>query len=255
MAIQAVLFDLDDTLWRRTAPPDWDAITALQVAELMPHCIRLGFSHLDLGAVVGRFWAAFETAYPKPEGNPNAPLEELRWTQGPAVIQATLAEYDVECADDNAVCLWEALHNVPLRARNHYLYPDAVSTVRALSAAGYLLAVVTAQPLSAAVVARNLSEQSMPDVFSAIVTSGVVGYRKPHPLVFDSAARQLGVQPENTIVVGDSYDGDIVPAAGLGMIPVLKLNDREPDPRWALSRYQISSLSALLQLEIISEGR
>lgn len=254
MTIQAVLFDLDDTLWRRTASPDWAAITALQVAELMPHCVRFGFGHLDLGTVVGRFWAAFDAAYPEPEGNPDAPMEELRWAQGPAAIRTTLAEYDVECTDDNAVCLWEALHTVPQRAFNYHLYPDAISTVQALSVAGYRLAVATARPLSAAVVARNLSEQGMPDIFAEIVTSGAVGYRKPHPLVFESAARQLGVEPENTVVVGDSYDEDIVPAAGLGMIPVLKLNEREPDPRWALAHFQIPSLAGLLQLKIFREG-
>ncbi len=255
VSIQAVIFDLDDTVWRRTAPPDWNVITALQATELMPHCLRLGFDHLDLYAVVGRFWASFDAAYPEPEGNPDAPMEELRWAQGPAAIRNTLAEYGVDCADGDANCLWETLHTVPQRAFNYHLYPDAVSTVQALNAAGYRLAVATARPLSAAVVARNLSEQGMPDVFAAIVTSGAVGYRKPHPLVFDLAARQLGVQPENAVVVGDSYDEDIVPAAGLGMIPVLKLNEREPDSDWVLARYQIASLAALLQLDIFHGRR
>jgi hypothetical protein len=36
VAIEAVLFDLDDTLSRRTAPRDWNVVTALQVAQLAP---------------------------------------------------------------------------------------------------------------------------------------------------------------------------------------------------------------------------
>lgn len=165
-----------------------------------------------------------------------------------------MTEYGVECADDNAACLWEAMHTVPQRAFNYHLYDDAITTVQALNSAGYRLAVATARPLSAAVVHRNLCEQGMPDVFAAIATSGAVGYRKPHPLVFDAAARQLGVQPENALVVGDSYEEDIVPAAGLGMLPVLKLNERKPDPSWALVHVQIASLADLLDLEALYEN-
>lgn len=38
------------------------------------------------------------------------------------------------------------------------------------------------------------------------------------------------------------------------MIPVLKLNERAPDPRWALARHQVPSLAALLELEILRRG-
>ena len=100
-----------------------------------------------------------------------------------------------------------------------------------LSAAGYRLAVATARPQSAAIVARALRQMGLPDVFAAVATSGDAGYRKPHPLVFASAAEQIGVRPEQTVVVGDDYEKDIVPAASLGMIQVLKLNERAPDPR------------------------
>ncbi len=250
MAIEAVLFDLDHTLWRPTAPPDWNAITALQVAELMPHCARLGLDHLDLGELVRRFWSAFDAAYPSPDGRPDAPLEEPRWRSGPSAIRSALAEYDRACADDDAACLWEALHNVPLRVFNVHLFPDATSTVAALSAAGYRLAVVTARPLSAAIVARELRDQGLPDVFETIVTSGELGYRKQHPSVFKAALSQLAMRPERALMIGDSYEDDVVPATSAGIIPVLKLNERAPDPRFVLARYQIPSLAALLQLEI-----
>lgn len=81
----------------------------------------------------------------------------------------------------------EAINNVSPIDRNLHLHPDAVPTVRALDAAGYRLALVTARPVSAAIVALELRQQGLPDVFEAIVTSGDVGYRKPHPLVFSLA--------------------------------------------------------------------
>ncbi|MGH2603623.1 MAG: HAD family hydrolase, partial [Dehalococcoidia bacterium] len=254
VAIAAVIFDLDDTLCRRTAPIDWDAVTALQVAALTPDCARLGFDHLDLTEVVRRFWVSFGAAYPNPDHYPDAPLEERRWRDGPAALRAHLAAYGVGCAEDAAVCLWEALWLVPPSAKNHHLFPDAVATVLALSAAGYRLAVATARPQSTAITARELREMGLPDVFAAIVAAGEAGYRKPHPRVFESAARQLGVRPEQAVVIGDSYEQDIVPAAGLGMIPVLKLNERIADPSWVLARHQVPSLAALLDLEIVRQG-
>jgi putative hydrolase of the HAD superfamily len=86
-------------------------------------------------------------------------------------------------------------------------------------------------------------------VFEAVVTSGDVGFRKPHLLVFETALARLGVSSREAVVVGDSYENDIVPAAKLGIVPVLKLNDREPDPSWLLARYQVRHLRELLELE------
>jgi HAD superfamily hydrolase (TIGR01549 family) len=231
--------------------PDWDAVTLLQATALAPHCHRLGFGHLDLDDVVRHFWAAFAVLYPEPDLHPDLPLEERRWTDGPHALRNILAEFGVVCPDDEAVGLWEALNSMPWRARHLHLYEDAVSTLQALRAAGYRLGVATARALSAAVVAQELREQGMPEIFEVIATSGEVGYRKPHPLVFASAARQLGVQAERALVVGDSYESDIVPAASLGMIPVLKLNERAPNPRWVLTHEQIPSLAALLELDLL----
>lgn len=252
MKVQAVLFDLDDTLSQRVGQPDWDVVTRLQVAALAPLCARLGFAHLDLDATIRHFWAAFAVAYPEPELHPDLPMEERRWSDGPTALRNVLAELGAMCAAADAVHLWEALNSMPWRARHLRLYPDAVPTVEALRSAGYRLGVATARALSAAVVARELREQGMPpDVFEVIVTSGEVGYRKPHPLVLESAASQLGVEPGQTVVVGDSYEWDIVPAARLRMVPVLKLNDRAPDFRWTEARAQIPSLAALLDLDFL----
>jgi HAD superfamily hydrolase (TIGR01549 family) len=252
--IEAVIFDLDDTLSRHVARPDWDVVTALQAAALAPYCARLGFGPLDLEAAVRRFWPAYALRFPDPDRFPHAPPEERGWSDGPLLLRDVLAECGTVCAVADATVLWEALNNIPWRARHLHLYPDAVETVQALNAAGYRLAVATARALSAAVVALELREQGMPDLFDVIVTSGEVGYRKPHPLLFETAARALNVEPERVVVIGDSYEADVVPAAGLGMVPVLKLNERAPDPRWVLAHAQVSSLGDLLNLEIFSRS-
>lgn len=49
-----------------------------------------------------------------------------------------------------------------------------------------------------------------------MIDSQVVGIEKPHPGIFSLALEKLKVKPENTFVIGDSYERDIVPSKILG---------------------------------------
>jgi len=52
--------------------------------------------------------------------------------------------------------------------------------------------------------------------FHEVIESAVAGIRKPNPQIFALAVNALGMKPEEIIVVGDSYDKDIVPAHSIG---------------------------------------
>lgn len=52
--------------------------------------------------------------------------------------------------------------------------------------------------------------------FKAIIESAVLGIRKPDPRIFEHGIKALGVLPAETLVIGDSYRKDIVPAESLG---------------------------------------
>lgn len=52
--------------------------------------------------------------------------------------------------------------------------------------------------------------------FKRIIESAVVGVRKPDPKIFELGVKALGIDPEETLVVGDSYGKDIVPAEKIG---------------------------------------
>lgn len=52
--------------------------------------------------------------------------------------------------------------------------------------------------------------------FPKIIESAVVGVRKPDPKIFKLGVEALGCKPEETLVVGDSYRKDIVPADSIG---------------------------------------
>ncbi|WP_298765633.1 YjjG family noncanonical pyrimidine nucleotidase [uncultured Polaribacter sp.] len=53
--------------------------------------------------------------------------------------------------------------------------------------------------------------------FTAIVTSESVGVKKPNPKVFNHALELAGAKAENSIMIGDSLEADILGALNVGM--------------------------------------
>ena len=61
-----------------------------------------------------------------------------------------------------------------------------------------------------------LHDFNLDGIFRSIVESAVVGIRKPDPAIFQMGVDRLGLAAEEIVVVGDSYDKDIVPASKIG---------------------------------------
>lgn len=61
-----------------------------------------------------------------------------------------------------------------------------------------------------------LEELSLKNYFTSIVDSAVVGIRKPDPKIYEIALNELGVNPNYAVMIGDSYNNDIVPAKSIG---------------------------------------
>jgi putative hydrolase of the HAD superfamily len=56
--------------------------------------------------------------------------------------------------------------------------------------------------------------------FDVVLISGELGYRKPHPLVFQQLMRELDVSKEQILYVGDDPEPDITGARQAGIRPV-----------------------------------
>lgn len=59
------------------------------------------------------------------------------------------------------------------------------------------------------------------DCFASITDSGLVGYEKPHPAIFQAALQAMGVKPEASLYVGDVYSVDYLGATRAGMQAIL----------------------------------
>lgn len=63
-----------------------------------------------------------------------------------------------------------------------------------------------------------LQEFDIRQYFDVVVDSAVVGIRKPDPAIFKLGVEQLHMKAEEVLVVGDSYDRDIIPAVKAGCL-------------------------------------
>jgi putative hydrolase of the HAD superfamily len=53
--------------------------------------------------------------------------------------------------------------------------------------------------------------------FETVTNSEDTGYQKPHPMIFKIAINEAGASVENSIMIGDNYEADILGAHALGM--------------------------------------
>jgi putative hydrolase of the HAD superfamily len=111
---------------------------------------------------------------------------------------------------------------------------------QALGSAQAMLAALRGRGLKTALVANSWPDPArllrgdveafgLSELFDVIVFSEEVGSRKPEPEIFLHALRQLGVEPENAMFVGDRLDADVQGAARVGMATVQALWFRADD--------------------------
>jgi putative hydrolase of the HAD superfamily len=73
-----------------------------------------------------------------------------------------------------------------------------------------------------------LDEVGLRPHFDVVVDSHVEGIEKPDPRIFHLACARMGVDPAESVYVGDIYEIDVVGARGAGMRPFLV----DPLSRW-----------------------
>lgn len=93
--------------------------------------------------------------------------------------------------------------------------PCASRTLKKLSS-GYALALVS-NFTYAPVVYAGLRKLRFSSYFNCILVSDDVGWRKPHPRIFEEALKRLDKSVEQAVFVGDNPMEDIQGAKGIGM--------------------------------------
>jgi putative hydrolase of the HAD superfamily len=61
-----------------------------------------------------------------------------------------------------------------------------------------------------------LEEFGLSHLFKDVIESAVAGVRKPDPQIFRLGVAALGLEPRETVMIGDSLEKDILPAQSIG---------------------------------------
>lgn len=201
MALQAVLFDAGDTLFRVRG-----SVGEVYAAVAARHGVACPAADLE-----PRFRAAFRRM--PPLGFPGAapadvPQFEEQWWR--TVVRATFD--GVAFADFDA--FFDDLYAHFARADVWEVFPDVRPTLAALRGRGLRLAVVSNFDGRLATICRAVG---LAAAFDTIVMSGRAGYAKPDPRIFRVALDRLGIATSAALHVGDSEREDVAGARAAGI--------------------------------------
>jgi putative hydrolase of the HAD superfamily len=101
------------------------------------------------------------------------------------------------------------------REANLMAYPNVNKTLMALSKSGIKLGVVSDAPSREAWM--RIYYLNLYHYFDVVITFDDSGERKPSPIPFQLALDGMGLQPEETIMIGDWPERDVVGAQQIGM--------------------------------------
>jgi HAD superfamily hydrolase (TIGR01662 family) len=99
-----------------------------------------------------------------------------------------------------------------------FMHPSTLGALEHLRDAGYRMAIIS----NADGRIEGLIEGvGIKDFFEFVMDSKVEGVEKPDPEIFLRACNRMGVDPSESLYVGDLYGVDVVGARGVGMEAVL----------------------------------
>ena len=125
------------------------------------------------------------------------------------------------------------------------LLPGAEELVRYL-AKKYPLTVVTNGFVE--VQYEKFDKSGLRDCFAHIVLSEEVGCQKPNPRIFEEALRMNGLQAEDVVMIGDSWNSDIQGAINAGIDQIWIRKSQDPLPEGQSATYLVQSLSEVMEI-------
>lgn len=144
---------------------------------------------------------------------------------------------------------WKDLFRDFWNAFYRYVFPyyDTLYTLEQLTERNYLTGVIANG--KSKIKQFRLHSLGIEHVINYLSTSEMVGYRKPHPKIFEDMIAQLGVTPNEMMYVGDDALNDVAPARAMGMVSVwFKQEDAEIEPLAEEVDYTITTIEEILDI-------
>lgn len=236
LPFKVILFDLGNTLIYFDA--DWQTVIRAGIAQAVNSLIRMGFG-LDGNKFAAEFLTALEVNFARrsqdhAEVTTESLLRSLMAKQGyPLVSPAQLRS---------------ALNAMYAVSQAHWrVEPDAVATLTSLKGLGCQLGMIS-NAGDAPDVHTLVDKAGLRPLFSKIWISAEVGFRKPHPRMYELALDYFQVGPKDAVMVGDSLAEDILGAINMG-IPTIWLTRRADTPENRANKLRIIPDHSIQNLE------
>ena len=95
---------------------------------------------------------------------------------------------------------------------------------------------------------EKFDKSGLRDCFAHIVLSEEVGCQKPNPRIFEEALRMNGLQAEEVVMIGDSWNSDIQGAINAGIDQIWIRKSKDPLPEGQSATYLVQALSEVMEI-------
>lgn len=226
------------------------------VAPIRGLLLDLGDTLFKLHPIPGDIPARVATATGLDEPLANVLVEDVKAVAaaapgGPeADLEAAAAEAVARAGIDPGARLVDAIvrefHLADVR--RFEAAPGLAATMRSFKATGVRVCAVSNTTTSPLLLRSYLAAIGVEQFFDAFVFSIDVGFKKPHPRMYETALKALSVAPGEALFVGDRVREDVEGPSSLGMRAVLTHQFRQEELGGVQPLAVISRLEELIPL-------
>ena len=209
--IDNIFFDLDHTLWDFDKNSDLTFFKILKKNDISVNVANfLNFYH----PINKKYWDMYRIN--------KVSKADLRYNRLSETFKKLNYKINDEVINQLAIDYIEHLSDF-----NH-LIPDTLTVLDFLKSK-YKMHIITNGFKE--VQKRKLEKSNLIQYFETVTISEDVGEKKPHKLIFNHALKVANANVENSIMIGDNFNADILGALGVGMKAIYydfhKTNEKE----------------------------
>lgn len=130
------------------------------------------------------------------------------------LLQAALSGFGIKLENHQMIEILNSFHSK--ESEEFTPLDKVVESLPVLAQSGYRLSIVSNNPWSESI-RVSLRRHKIEAYFEHVITSCDVGFRKPHPKIFDELVGRLDLLPSEILFVGDSYTHDIETPKKMGL--------------------------------------
>ena len=225
-SITDIFFDLDHTLW------DFDRNSGLAFERVfLKHKIEMRVTDFlkEYEPINFQYWKAYREE--------RVSKQELRRGRLSDTFRKFHKEYPLAVIDELAVSYIDEL---PV---NNYLL-DGAADLLAYLAPKYSLHIITNGFQE--VQGLKLRNSNIEDYFSTVTSSEEVGVKKPNPKVFHRALEKASAVAASSMMIGDTFEADILGAEAIGMHTIFYNYRNEEIPKQYTMVHKLSDIKSVL---------